>query len=157
MWCRKPDRDDVGDRIMDSGYAALLPIRCESLREICRQVMHPGAHGPTSEVTYPSLEAMAINGYCVSMKGWLAILGPQSGQSQRIWSTGETSSGRIFDIEHVMIRRIRLCEETALIRSMEGHAERDVKTAFLPKRVTRRSRTNVNNVETYANVLKLPC
>ena len=93
------------------------------------------------------VEAMAINGYCT---------GASQGQAKECGLLGEHIFGTdfSFDIEIRYGAGAFVCgEETALIHSMEGlRGEATVKPPFPSEKGYKGCPTNVNNVETYANV-----
>ena len=113
------------------------------------------------------LEAMAINGYCTgASKGLIYIraeyplaverLKTAIGQAREAGLLGVDilGSGFSFDVEIRYGAGAFVCgEETALIRSMEGQrGEAMVKPPFPSERGYAGCPTNVNNVETYANI-----
>ncbi len=113
------------------------------------------------------LEAMAINGYCTgATKGLIYIraeyplaverLKIALKQAREYGLLGEDilGSGFSFDIEIRYGAGAFVCgEETALIHSMEGHrGEATVKPPFPSECGYLGKPTNVNNVETYANI-----
>ncbi len=113
------------------------------------------------------LEAMAINGYCTgASKGLIYIraeyplaverLKTAIGQAREAGLLGDDilGSGFSFDVEIRYGAGAFVCgEETALIRSMEGQrGEAMVKPPFPSERGYAGCPTNVNNVETYANI-----
>ncbi len=113
------------------------------------------------------IEAMAINGYCTgASKGLVYIraeyplaierLKVALGQAREFGLLGENIMGSdfSFDIEIRYGAGAFVCgEETALIHSMEGHrGEATVKPPFPSEAGYKGLPTNVNNVETYANI-----
>jgi NADH:ubiquinone oxidoreductase subunit F (NADH-binding) len=113
------------------------------------------------------LEAMAINGYCTGgSKGLVYIraeyplaverLKIAIKQAKEYGFLGENilGAGFNFDIEIRFGAGAFVCgEETALIHSMEGlRGEPTVKPPFPSEEGYLRKPTNVNNVETYANI-----
>jgi NADH:ubiquinone oxidoreductase subunit F (NADH-binding)/(2Fe-2S) ferredoxin len=113
------------------------------------------------------LEAMAINGYCIGAdKGLIYIraeyplainrLKIAIEQAREYGLLGENilGSGFNFDVELRYGAGAFVCgEETALIRSMEGHrGEPTFKPPFPAQKGYQGMPTNVNNVETYANI-----
>ncbi len=113
------------------------------------------------------LEAMAINGYCTgASKGVIYIraeyplaierLKIAIGQAREYGLLGDNIFGTdfSFDIELRYGAGAFVCgEETALIHSMEGlRGEPTVKPPFPSESGYLQQPTNVNNVETYANV-----
>lgn len=113
------------------------------------------------------LEAMAINGYCIgATKGLIYIraeyplaihrLKIAIAQAREYGLLGEDilGSGFNFDIELRYGAGAFVCgEETALIHSMEGHrGEPTFKPPFPAESGYLGMPTNVNNVETYANI-----
>ena len=113
------------------------------------------------------IEAMAICGYCIgATKGLVYIraeyplaikrLQVAIGQARDYGLLGENILGTIFsfDIELRYGAGAFVCgEETALIHSMEGErGEPTVKPPFPAESGYLRKPTNVNNVETFANV-----
>jgi len=113
------------------------------------------------------LEAMAINGYCTgSDKGLIYIraeyplaverLKIAMKQAREYGLLGEDilGSGFNFDIEIRYGAGAFVCgEETALIHSMEGlRGEPTIKPPFPSESGYQGKPTNVNNVETYANI-----
>ena len=113
------------------------------------------------------LEAMAINGYCTgSSKGLIYIraeyplaverLRIAMNQAKQYGLLGDDilGSGFSFDIEIRYGAGAFVCgEETALIHSMEGlRGEPTVKPPFPSESGYLGKPTNVNNVETYANI-----
>lgn len=113
------------------------------------------------------LEAMAINGYCTgASKGLIYIRAEYPLAIQRLRIAIEQArelgllGARIFGTEFSFDVEIRygagafVCgEETALIHSMEGlRGEPTVKPPFPSESGYKGKPTNVNNVETYANV-----
>lgn len=113
------------------------------------------------------IEAMAINGYCTgASKGLVYIRAeyPLAIQRLKIALTQAREYGLLgneifgtgfnFDIEIRYGAGAFVCgEETALIHSMEGHrGEPTVKPPFPSVSGYKQKPTNVNNVETYANV-----
>ncbi len=113
------------------------------------------------------LEAMAINGYCTgASKGLIYIraeyplaierLRIALDQAREYGLLGDDilHSGFSFDIEIRYGAGAFVCgEETALIRSMEGkRGEPTVKPPFPSQSGYHGCPTNVNNVETYANI-----
>lgn len=113
------------------------------------------------------LEAMAINGYCTgASKGLIYIraeyplaierLKIALGQARQygLLSDHIFGTGFSFDIEIRYGAGAFVCgEETALIHSMEGQrGEATVKPPFPSERGYKGCPTNVNNVETYANI-----
>ncbi|MBW6496826.1 MAG: 4Fe-4S binding protein [Bacteroidales bacterium] len=113
------------------------------------------------------LEAMAINGYCIgATKGLIYIraeyplaihrLKVAIAQAREYGLLGEDilGSGYNFDIELRYGAGAFVCgEETALIHSMEGHrGEPTFKPPFPAESGYLGMPTNVNNVETYANI-----
>ena len=113
------------------------------------------------------LEAMAINGYCTGAdKGVVYIraeyplaverLKIAMAQAREYGLLGENimGTGFSFDIEIRYGARAFVCgEETALIHSMEGlRGEPTVKPPFPSESGFMGWPTNVNNVETYANI-----
>ncbi len=113
------------------------------------------------------LEAMAINGYCTgASKGLIYIraeyplaisrLKIAIDQAREYGLLGDNIFGTdfSFDIELRYGAGAFVCgEETALIHSMEGlRGEPTVKPPFPSERGYKGKPTNVNNVETYANI-----
>lgn len=113
------------------------------------------------------IEAMAICGYCIgATKGLIYIraeyplavhrLQIAMGQAREIGLLGADimGSGFDFDIEIRYGAGAFVCgEETALIHSMEGHrGEPTVKPPFPAESGYLGKPTNVNNVETFANI-----
>ncbi|MDR0364569.1 MAG: 4Fe-4S binding protein [Bacteroidales bacterium] len=113
------------------------------------------------------LEAMAINGYCTgATKGLIYIraeyplaiqrLQIAIGQAREVGLLGADifGTGFDFDIELRYGAGAFVCgEETALIHSMEGQrGEPTVKPPFPSEKGYMGYPTNVNNVETYANI-----
>ena len=113
------------------------------------------------------IEAMAINGYCTgASKGLVYIraeyplaierLKVALGQAREFGLLGENIMGSdfSFDIEIRYGAGAFVCgEETALIHSMEGHrGEATVKPPFPSEAGYKGLPTNVNHVETYANI-----
>jgi len=113
------------------------------------------------------LEAMAINGYCTgASKGLIYIraeyplaierLKIAIGQAREYGLLGDKIFGKdfSFDIELRYGAGAFVCgEETALIHSMEGlRGEPTVKPPFPSESGYKGAPTNVNNVETYANI-----
>jgi len=113
------------------------------------------------------LEAMAINGYCTgASKGLIYIraeyplaverLKIAMNQAKEYGLLGNNifGSGFSFDIEIRYGAGAFVCgEETALIHSMEGlRGEPTVKPPFPSESGYKGQPTNVNNVETYANI-----
>ncbi len=113
------------------------------------------------------IEAMAINGYCTgASKGLVYIraeyplaierLKVALDQAREFGLLGENIMGSdfSFDIEIRYGAGAFVCgEETALIHSMEGHrGEATLKPPFPSEAGYKGLPTNVNNVETYANV-----
>ncbi len=113
------------------------------------------------------LEAMAINGYCTGAdKGLIYIraeyplaierLGIALKQAREYGLLGNNilGTGFNFDIELRFGAGAFVCgEETALIHSMEGErGEPTFKPPFPSVEGYRKKPTNVNNVETYANI-----
>ncbi len=113
------------------------------------------------------IEGMAINGYCTgASKGLVYIraeyplaierLKVALGQAREFGLLGDNIMGTdfSFDIEIRYGAGAFVCgEETALIHSMEGHrGEPTVKPPFPSESGYNSLPTNVNNVETYANV-----
>lgn len=113
------------------------------------------------------IEAMTINGYCTGAdKGLIYIraeyplaihrLEVAIAQARECGMLGENilGTGFSFDVEIRFGAGAFVCgEETALIRSMEGkRGEPYVKPPFPSVRGYKDKPTNVNNVETYANI-----
>lgn len=113
------------------------------------------------------LEAMAINGFCVGAdKGLIYIraeyplaiqrLKIAIAQAREMGLLGENilGSGFSFDVSLRYGAGAFVCgEETALIHSMEGmRGEPTVKPPFPSEQGYKGKPTNVNNVETYANI-----
>ena len=113
------------------------------------------------------IEAMAINGYCTgASKGLIYIraeyplaverLKIAMAQARELGLLGENimGTGFSFDIEIRYGAGAFVCgEETALIHSMEGkRGEATVKPPFPSESGYKGFPTNVNNVETYANI-----
>ena len=113
------------------------------------------------------IEAMAINGYCTgASKGLVYIraeyplaisrLKTAIGQAREYGLLGENIFGSdfCFDIEIRYGAGAFVCgEETSLIHSMEGlRGEPTVKPPFPSESGYKGKPTNVNNVETYANI-----
>lgn len=113
------------------------------------------------------IEAMAINAYCTGADHGLIYIRAEYplaihrlevalGQARECGLLGEGILGTAFsfDIEIRYGAGAFVCgEETALIRSMEGkRGEPYVKPPFPSQRGYKDMPTNVNNVETYANV-----
>ncbi|MEI7982174.1 MAG: NADH-ubiquinone oxidoreductase-F iron-sulfur binding region domain-containing protein [Bacteroidota bacterium] len=113
------------------------------------------------------LEAMAINGYCTGASKGLVYIRAEyplaierlkiaMEQAREYGFLGENilDSGFNFDIEIRYGAGAFVCgEETALIHSMEGlRGEPTVKPPFPSEEGYLRKPTNVNNVETYANI-----
>jgi NADH:ubiquinone oxidoreductase subunit F (NADH-binding)/Pyruvate/2-oxoacid:ferredoxin oxidoreductase delta subunit len=113
------------------------------------------------------IEAMIINGYCTgAAKGIIYIraeyplaverLKVAMGQARAYGFLGERIFGTdfSFDIEIRYGAGAFVCgEETALIHSMEGErGEASVKPPFPSEKGYKGFPTNVNNVETYANI-----
>ncbi len=113
------------------------------------------------------LEAMIINGYCIgATKGLIYIRAEYPlaverliiamNQAREMGLLGEDilGSGFDFDIEIRYGAGAFVCgEETALIHSMEGHrGEPTVKPPFPAESGYLGKPTNVNNVETFANI-----
>lgn len=113
------------------------------------------------------LEAMAINAYCTGAKQGLVYIRAEYplaierlkiaiGQAREYGLLGEDilGSGFHFDVEIRYGAGAFVCgEETALIHSMEGlRGEPTVKPPFPSESGYRGKPTNVNNVETYANI-----
>ncbi len=113
------------------------------------------------------LEAMAINGYCTgASKGLIYIraeyplaiqrLRIAIGQAREMGLLGEKimDTNFSFDVELRYGAGAFVCgEETALIHSMEGlRGEPTVKPPFPSENGYKGMPTNVNNVETYANI-----
>lgn len=113
------------------------------------------------------LEAMAVNGYCTgASKGLIYIraeyplaierLNIAIGQAREYGLLGDNILGTdfSFDVEIRFGAGAFVCgEETALIHSMEGlRGEATVKPPFPSEKGYKGCPTNVNNVETYANI-----
>jgi len=113
------------------------------------------------------IEAMAINGYCTGAKHGLIYIRAEYplaverlkiaiAQAREYGLLGEDimGSGFSFDIEIRYGAGAFVCgEETALIKSMEGkRGEAVVKPPFPSEHGYKGYPTNVNNVETYANI-----
>lgn len=113
------------------------------------------------------IEAMAINAYCTGADSGLIYIRAEYplaihrlevaiGQARQCGLLGENimDTGFSFDIEIRYGAGAFVCgEETALIRSMEGkRGEPYVKPPFPSQKGFKGKPTNVNNVETYANV-----
>lgn len=113
------------------------------------------------------IEAMAINGYCTGASNGLVYIRAEYplaiqrlqiaiGQAREIGLLGTDilGTGFNFDIELRYGAGAFVCgEETALIHSMEGHrGEPTVKPPFPSEKGYLEYPTNVNNVETYANI-----
>ncbi|MDD2277942.1 MAG: NADH-ubiquinone oxidoreductase-F iron-sulfur binding region domain-containing protein, partial [Bacteroidales bacterium] len=113
------------------------------------------------------LEAMIINGFCIgATKGLIYIRAEYPLAIKRLLTALEQAreygllgkdilgSGFDFDIEIRYGAGAFVCgEETALIHSMEGNrGEPTVKPPFPAEKGYRGKPSNVNNVETYANV-----
>jgi NADH:ubiquinone oxidoreductase subunit F (NADH-binding)/(2Fe-2S) ferredoxin len=113
------------------------------------------------------IEAMAINGYCTgASKGLVYIRAEYPLAIQRLkialsqardyglLGNDILGTGFNFDIEIRYGAGAFVCgEETALIHSMEGHrGEPTVKPPFPSVSGYKQKPTNVNNVETYANI-----
>lgn len=113
------------------------------------------------------IEAMAINGYCTGASHGLIYIRAEYplaihrlrtaiAQAREAGLLGENimGSGFCFDIEIRYGAGAFVCgEETALIRSMEGkRGEACVKPPFPSESGYKGYPTNVNNVETYANI-----
>ncbi|HSV87149.1 MAG TPA: NADH-quinone oxidoreductase subunit NuoF [Bacteroidales bacterium] len=113
------------------------------------------------------LEAMAINGYCIGAnKGLIYIraeyplaisrlkIAIQQAREYGLLGENILGSGFSFDVELRYGAGAFVCgEETALIRSMEGHrGEPTFKPPFPAQKGYQGMPTNVNNVETYANI-----
>lgn len=116
------------------------------------------------------IEAMAINGYCTgASKGMIYIraeyplaihrLEVAIAQAREYGLLGDDimGTGFSFDIEIRYGAGAFVCgEETALIHSMEGkRGEPTVKPPFPSESGYKGQPTNVNNVETYANILPI--
>ena len=113
------------------------------------------------------LEAMVINGYCIgATKGLIYIRAEYPLAIQRLKIAIKQAreygllgddilgSGFNFDVEIRYGAGAFVCgEETALIQSMEGHrGEPTFKPPFPAQKGYLGQPTNVNNVETYANI-----
>jgi len=113
------------------------------------------------------IEAMVINGYAIGASNGLIYIRAEYGlATQRLFIAlqqarengflGENIFGTDFDfdIEVKLGAGAFVCgEETALIHSMEGHrGEPSVKPPFPSEVGFRGKPSNVNNVETYANI-----
>ncbi|MCF6240927.1 MAG: NADH-quinone oxidoreductase subunit NuoF [Bacteroidales bacterium] len=113
------------------------------------------------------LEAMAINGYCTGADRGLIYIRAEYplaierlkiaiNQAREYGLLGENimGTGFNFDIEIRYGAGAFVCgEETALIHSMEGlRGEPGVKPPFPSEKGYKEKPTNVNNVETYANI-----
>ena len=113
------------------------------------------------------LEAMAINGYCIGAdKGLIYIraeyplaihrlkIAIQQAREYGLLGNDILGSGFNFDVELRYGAGAFVCgEETALIHSMEGHrGEPTFKPPFPAQSGYLGKPTNVNNVETYANI-----
>jgi len=113
------------------------------------------------------IEAMAINGYCTGANKGLVYIRAEYplaverlriaiSQAKEYGLIGETIFGTdfSFDIEIRYGAGAFVCgEETALIHSMEGlRGEATVKPPFPSEKGYKGFPTNVNNVETYANI-----
>ena len=113
------------------------------------------------------LEAMAINGYCTGANHGLIYIRAEYplaierlkiaiDQAREMGLLGENIFGTdfSFDVEIRYGAGAFVCgEETALIHSMEGHrGEATVKPPFPSECGYKGYPTNVNNVETYANI-----
>ncbi len=113
------------------------------------------------------IEAMTINGYCTgASKGLIYIraeyplaverlrISLEQARSYGLLGNNILGSGFAFDIEIRYGAGAFVCgEETALIRSMEGkRGEPTVKPPFPSQSGYQDCPTNVNNVETYANI-----
>lgn len=113
------------------------------------------------------LEAMAINGYCIgATKGLIYIraeyplaikrlkIAIEQAREYGLLGDDILGSGFNFDIELRYGAGAFVCgEETALIHSMEGHrGEPTFKPPFPAQSGYLGKPTNVNNVETYANI-----
>jgi len=113
------------------------------------------------------LEAMTINGYCIgASKGLVYIraeyplavnrlkIAIQQAREYGLLGENILGSGFSFDVELRYGAGAFVCgEETALIRSMEGHrGEPTFKPPFPAQKGYQGMPTNVNNVETYANI-----
>jgi NADH-quinone oxidoreductase subunit F/NADP-reducing hydrogenase subunit HndC len=113
------------------------------------------------------LEAMAICGYCIgASKGLIYIraeyplaihrlqVAIEQARQCGLLGTAILGSGFSFDVELRYGAGAFVCgEETALIRSMEGlRGEPAVKPPFPAESGYRGQPTNVNNVETFANI-----
>lgn len=113
------------------------------------------------------LEAMAINGYCIGAdKGLIYIraeyplaitrlkIAIQQAREVGLLGNDILGTGFNFDVELRYGAGAFVCgEETALIHSMEGHrGEPTFKPPFPAQSGYNGKPTNVNNVETYANI-----
>ncbi len=113
------------------------------------------------------LESMAINGYCTgATKGLIYIraeyplainrlkIAIEQARELGLLGTDILGSGFDFDVEIRYGAGAFVCgEETSLIHSMEGHrGEPTVKPPFPSESGYKGMPTNVNNVETYANI-----
>ena len=113
------------------------------------------------------IEAMAINGYCTGASNGLIYIRAEyplaverlkiaMAQARELGLLGENimGTGFSFDIEIRYGAGAFVCgEETALIHSMEGkRGEATVKPPFPSESGYKGFPTNVNNVETYANI-----
>lgn len=113
------------------------------------------------------IEAMAINGYCTGASKGLVYIRAEYplaiqrikkaiSQARELGLLGENIMGSAFsfDIELRYGAGAFVCgEETALIHSMEGlRGEPTVKPPFPSEKGYKGMPTNVNNVETYANI-----
>ena len=114
------------------------------------------------------LESMAINGYCTgATKGLIYIraeyplainrlkIAIEQARELGLLGTDILGSGFDFDVEIRYGAGAFVCgEETSLIHSMEGHrGEPTVKPPFPSESGYKGMPTNVNNVETYANIV----
>jgi len=113
------------------------------------------------------IEAMAINGYAIGAKNGLIYIRAEYGlATKRLFTALDQArengflgkdifgTGFDFDIEVKLGAGAFVCgEETALIHSMEGkRGEPSTKPPFPSEQGFRGKPSNVNNVETYANI-----
>ena len=174
--CGFIDPENINEYIARDGYAALGKVLEMRPEEVIREIKDsadegdPGAFMDRSILEgdpHSIIEAMAINGYCTgASKGMIYIraeyplaihrLEVAIAQAREYGLLGDDimGTGFSFDIEIRYGAGAFVCgEETALIHSMEGkRGEPTVKPPFPSESGYKGQPTNVNNVETYANI-----
>ena len=162
----------LGNDILGSGFSFDIELRYGAGAFVCGEetALIPGAFMDRSILEgdpHSILEAMAINGYCTGASHGLIYIRAEyplaierlrraieQAREYGLLGNDILGSGFSFDIELRYGAGAFVCgEETALIHSMEGRrGEPTVKPPYPSESGYKGYPTNVNNVETYANI-----